>query len=274
MDMYAKCCMLVKAQEVLEGIPFQDVISWSVLISRYVHQGQGEEAISCFERMQIEGFSPDEVTFASIVKACGSMRAIVKGKHIHSDIIHRGLLETNVVLGNALVDMYAGCGFLTEAQNVFEKLPNRDIASWNALIAGCVECGLDQEALMLYRKMQLEGLPPDDVTFVSALRACGNVGFLDMGHAVHADIICKGITHGLYVGNTILDMYANCGALSEAWVTFIKLPNPDVIAWNTIIKGYGMNHDGKMAMQIFKDMKKQGVKPDAITFTCLLTACS
>ena len=104
-----------KAQEVLEGLPTRNVVSWSTVIVGYAQQGQCHEALNCLKRMQSEGLSPNTVTFISILKACMNTGAINKGKQIHDESVQRGLLEEDIVLGTTLVDMYARCGMLTKS---------------------------------------------------------------------------------------------------------------------------------------------------------------
>ncbi|MCO5565212.1 hypothetical protein L7F22_018885 [Adiantum nelumboides] len=124
-DMYAKYGFLSKAQEVLEKLPRRTLVSWNALIGGYVQHEQSKEAIDCYERLQSEGLCPDIITYVCILKACGIIRAIDRGKEVHDEIICRGLLMESLELGNALVDMYVTFGMLPKAQQVFNELPNR-----------------------------------------------------------------------------------------------------------------------------------------------------
>ena len=178
-SMYVKCGMLAKAQEVLDTLPFRTQFSWNALIAGYSQQGKGHDALNCFERMQNEGLFPDVITYTCIVKACGIIGAIGKGKQMHDEISRRGLLEKDVVLGSALVDMYAKCGALTKAIQVLKELPIRNVVSWNSLIAGFAQQGQGYRALDCLEQMQIEGISPDEVTFISILKACGTIGTID-----------------------------------------------------------------------------------------------
>ena len=120
-NMYARCGELGQAQKVLEELHTRDVVSWSSLISGYARQEQGHEALKCFERMRTEAISPNEVSFICILKACGNIGAIDKGKQIHEEIIDTGLLDKNIMLGNALVDMYAKSCMLEKTTNNTQK---------------------------------------------------------------------------------------------------------------------------------------------------------
>ena len=119
-NMYAKCGAFSKAKQVLEDLPTRNSVTWNALISGYAQQGHGQKALDCFGKMQLEGISADAFTFTSILKACGSIVAIEEGQIIHNEIVGRGLLKRDVVLGTALVDMYAKCGLLRKAQLVLD----------------------------------------------------------------------------------------------------------------------------------------------------------
>ncbi|MCO5565211.1 hypothetical protein L7F22_018884 [Adiantum nelumboides] len=146
-SMYAKCGALAQAQQVLNELHVRDVVSWSALIAGFAQNGHGKKTLDCYVRMRCEGLSPDAITFVSILKACGITKDIEKGKEIHKEIVCQCLLGKNVVLESALVDMYAKCGVIVKAQEVFDGLPEQNLISWSALIAGYVRLGQGVEAL-------------------------------------------------------------------------------------------------------------------------------
>eukprot|EP00250_Pteridium_aquilinum_P013759 c21557_g3_i1 orf=1-1188(+) len=141
-------------------------------------------------------------------------------------------------------------------------------------MAGYAEHGPFQKALEVYKHMQLEGVSPNSFTFACVVKACGNMGALHKGHDVHMEIIKQGVETDLCVGNVLVDMYGRCGTLAESLDVFNKLPIQDVVAWSALIKGFGMNHEVELALQYFMDMQEQGLKADAATMSCLLSACS
>jgi pentatricopeptide repeat protein len=193
-DMYVKCGMLEKAQMVLKDLHIRNVTSWNALIAGYAQQGQGNEALTCFEYMQSKGaLSPDVVTYTCALKACGGVGAIDKGKQIHDEILFRKFLEKDTTLGNALVDMYAKCGALAKAQEVLEELPIRNVISWNALISGYAQGGQGLESLNCFQCMQSDGLAPDEVTFQCVLRACTHAGLFDEVQLMFADMVRNNI---------------------------------------------------------------------------------
>lgn len=274
-DMYAKCGSLLKAQQVFDKLPARNVVCWNALISGYAECGHGEEALKCFQQMHFEGACPDAVTFICSLKACGNVRAIDKGQEIHFEIERQGLLETNLNIGNALLDMYAKCGLPFMAQQVFDKLPVRDVYSWTALIAGYSERGLAAKALHCLDLMKLNGIRPNAVTFICSLKACSSLQTMDKAQELHADIEREGfLERNPVVGNSLIDMYVKCGLLTKAKQVFDKLPVRDVVSWTSLITGYAECGHGKEAVGCFEQMELDGVCSDSALLVCILKACS
>ena len=273
-DMYVKCGVLTRAHEVLKELQTRNVVSWNALISGYVHHGQFCEALNYFEEMQLQGISPNAITFTCILKACGSTGAIDKGKRIHEEIVGQRLLEKDIVLGNALVDMYTKCGVLTKAQSVLEELPKRDIVSWSTVIAGYAQHGQLHEALDCFRKMRSEGLYPNAITFVCLLKACGSAGALNKGEQIHDEIVSRCLLEkDIVLGNALVDMYAKCGVLSKAEKVLEALPVRNVISWSTLIMGHAQHGQCHEALNCIERMEREGLCPNSITFICILKAC-
>ena len=273
-DMYSKCGYLRRAREVLDNLLVRDVISWNALISGYVKYECGKEAIACFEQMQDENISPDAVTFVCTLKACGSLGAIKEGREIHVEISKQGLLERDSVIGSALVDMYAKCGLLQHAQEVFDKLTVHDTVSWTALIAGYANNGHGKEALNCFNQMQSNGLSPNVVTYVCGLKACGSIGAIEKGQEIHAEVDREGLLEAdVSIGNALADMYMKCGSLIKAQDVFDMLPSRDVNSWNALITGYAKFKHGVEALRCFEHMQLEGVLPDSGTFVGVLVAC-
>ena len=271
-DMFIKCGMFDKAQEVFGELPVRDVISWTTLIAGYVEHGFGKEALHCFAQFKYEGLSPDPVMFACILKACGNIGDCVLGQEIHVDIIKRKLL-TNELVGNALVNMYAGCGLLGKSREVFDELSVQDVVSWTALIAGYVEHGFNVEALKTFNEMRMEEVNPNLVTYICCLKACSNLQSLDEGWIIHADVVKEGIEVDLFIGNTLVDLYAKCGSFIEAQDVFDEQPFQDIVSLNALISGFAEQGFGKEALLVYMQMQEKGISPDIVTFASILKAC-
>ena len=273
-DMYVKCGMLAKAQEVLEELSVRDAVTWNTLIAGFVQHEQEHDAFHCFAEMQREGLSPDRTTFLCILKACGTTKAIAKGKEIHYAIVKRGMLEKSTMLFTALVDMYAKCGVLSKAKEVLESPLARDVDSWNALILGYARQELSSEALKCFERMQRERISPNEVTFIYLLKACGSIAAIDEGTRVHDEIANRAfLEKSIAVGNALIDMYAKCGVLAKAHQVLEALPVRDTISWNALISGYINEDQSQEALNCFTKMQREGLTPDEITLTCVLKAC-
>jgi pentatricopeptide repeat protein len=225
--MYAKCGMLGKAEEVMKQLPVQNIVSWSTLVAGYADLNQGHEALECFGRMQIQGMSPNTVTYISLLKACGRTGALELGKTIHDEVVHGKLLDKDIALGNAVVDMYARCDMLAKARDILEGLPTRNVVTWNALIAGYAQQGQGHEALKCFEQMQSEGMHPNDVTFVSMLCACGHSGLSkETGILFESMTLHYGITPNLKHQTCMVVVFGFKGQFDNAISVIKAMPSP------------------------------------------------
>ncbi|KAJ7542948.1 hypothetical protein O6H91_01G084700 [Diphasiastrum complanatum] len=270
-EMYAKCGSVLDARKVFNAMPEHNVFSWTAIISAYGDHGQGEEAITLFQQMQQTGIAPDKVAFAVVLKACARIAALEHGKQLHSVIIQHGF-ESDVVIGNTLIDMYARCGCIDHARQVFNKMSEQDVVSWSAMIAGYAQNGLCKEALALYEQMKQESVQPNNVTYVILLKVCARIVALEQGRQLHSDIIRSGFETDVIVGNTLVDMYVKCGSIELARQAFNKMSERDVVSWSTMTAGYAHNGLGKEALALYEQMKQEGVHPDDVTYVVLLKA--
>ena len=272
-DMYAKCGAIEDARKVFDNLHDPSLVLWTALISGYAENGHGDEALKCYEHMQHKGLVPDAVTFSCILKACGSIGASEKAKEIHAEILRGGLLGKDIILGNALMDMYGKFHAVLKVQEVFDQHHLRDAVTWNILISGYCQQGHGIEALSCFARMQCEAFPPDAVTFSCILKACGNLCATQKGKEIHSMIEIGVSQMNSMVGSALVEMYAKCGFLCEADVVLESLPNKNVYSWNAIISGYMNAELDQDAIEAFEEMKKDGVEPDKATYSCILKAC-
>ncbi len=160
---------------------------------------------------------PDRFTFVLVIRACAGLGRLDEGRSVHVQIIESGL-ESQVFVGNSLIAMYAKCGSIEDAWKVFNKMSSRDVVTWNAMILGHVKFGQGQKAL--FRQMQQENVKPDSFIFVGVLNACASIGALEEGRCAHAEFIQSGCESHVFVGNSLVDMYAKCGSIEDAWIVF------------------------------------------------------
>ncbi|KAI5069763.1 hypothetical protein GOP47_0016064 [Adiantum capillus-veneris] len=268
-DMYAKSGFLLEASYVLSALPVRNVVSWTALIGGYAEQGLGEEALAEFGKMQLEGVSPNAVTIACLLKAWDS----VATKDNIGDFVQKVKgtdCEKDPLVGNTLVGINAKLGFKQDALRIFDRVKNKDVVSWNALISGLVEYGDAMEALIHYEKMPQDLVSPNAVTFTCICKACGSLGDVEQALLVHSEIIKLGLEEDSFLGNSVSCMYAKCDSLLEAVEVFDKLLVKNVVSWSALIGGYAKHGPRSEALKYFEQMKLEGVPPGAFTFTSVL----
>ncbi|KAH7373757.1 hypothetical protein KP509_17G073400 [Ceratopteris richardii] len=271
-NMYTDHELFARAHEILHSL-HNDVISWNSLIAGYVKHGRNKEALGYYHQMKVKGLTPNTGTYASILKACSTLGLINVGKAIHTELIREDL-ATELVIGSALVDMYANCGYLTEAQEIFDKLEARNVISWTALISGYVKHGAHQEALDHFDSMEREGISPEATTLICILKACGLLGATEKGRAIHAAAARKALDRELIVGSSLVDMYANCGLLFTAQEVFDCIPVRDAACWNALLVGYAQLGESYMVFRSFDKMGIEGYRYSVTSFISVLNACS
>ncbi|KAI5063600.1 hypothetical protein GOP47_0022147 [Adiantum capillus-veneris] len=272
LDMYCKCGNLEEALKVFDTQENRTVVAWGALLAGYVQHGHGVQALKLFERMQVENIDPNLIIYSSTLKACSQTGQLIEGRLIHSYIIKSGL-QSDIVVQNTLVDMYARCGSIEEAHTVFGGMSTHDVVSWGSLIAGYAVHGPSDIAFKLFHEMQQEGLQPCKATFLIMLKACvaGKATF--RGRMLHDQIIRCGYELDTAVGNTVVDMYAKCGSLQEAHRVFDRLQDRNVVSWGALIAGYTAHGLGNIALQLFQEMYLKGVAVGISILTCMLKVC-
>lgn len=215
-DMYAKCGSTLDARKGFDYLQEPDMVLWTSMIGGYVQNGENENALTLYGGMRIEGIMPNELTMASVLKACSCLAALEQGKQIHACAIKHGF-GLEVPIGSALSTMYAKCGNLEEGSLVFRRTQWRDVVSWNAMISGLAQNGNGIEALELFEEMLLEGTEPDHVTFVNILSACSHMGLIDRGWVYFNLMSDKfGIVPRVEHYACMVDMLGRAGKLDEA----------------------------------------------------------
>ncbi|KAK7327890.1 hypothetical protein VNO77_21983 [Canavalia gladiata] len=263
---------VVSASHVFRSIYSLDVVSWTSIVSGLAKCGFEAQAIHAFSSMNVK---PNAATLVSALSACSNLRALRFGKAIHGYGM-KLIVHGNVVFDNAMLDLYAKCVSLKNAEHLFEKMSERDVVSWTTMLMGYARAGHCEEAFAVFKRMVLDGeAKPNEATIVTVLSACASTGALSLGQWVHSYLETRGdlVVDG-NIGNALLNMYVKCGDMQMGIRVFDLILHKDVISWGTAICGLAMNGHGKQALQLFSRMLIQGVAPDDVTFIGLLSACS
>ncbi len=147
------------------------------------------------------------------------------------------------------------------------------MVTWNARILRHVKCRQGQNVLELFQQMQKESVQPDSLAFLGVLNACARIVALEEGRCVHQQIVEHGWDSDVFVGRSLLDMYAKCGSMEDAWRVFNKMPSQDLVTWTAILVRCAMHGHGKESPKHFEQMCQEDVQPDNIMFIFLLSAC-
>ncbi|KAF8661594.1 hypothetical protein HU200_057016 [Digitaria exilis] len=225
---------------------------------------------------------------------------------LHSLLLRAGLAASDAHVSASLIQAYCACGRVSAARGVFDEMRERDVVAWNVMIAGYVKSGdlvsarelfdvmpernvvswttvigayaqmkQPEEALEVFRRMQVEeGIEPDGVALLSVLSACGDLGAVDLGEWVHMFVVRRGLFQKIPLMNAIIDMYVKCGCIKKAVEVFEGMEEKSVVTWTTLIAGFALHGLGLQAVEMFCRMERENVVPNDVTFLALLSACS
>ncbi|KAL6633468.1 hypothetical protein ACP70R_026139 [Stipagrostis hirtigluma subsp. patula] len=287
----------------------RDVVSWTSAIARAARQGDLRAAAAALSAMLSSPAAPapNDVTLLTVVSACADCPSSPLARHLALSLHARAvkLFPSHLLLCTCLARFYLASrlphlalqlfgampvrsavtyntmisglmrnGLVDAAFEVFDGMPAPDKVSWTALIDGCVKNGRHDEAIDCFRAMLLDGVEPDYVTLIAVVSACAEVGALGLGMWVHRLAVGQGLERNVRVANSLIDMYARCGQVELAAQVFRSMRKRTVVSWNSMIVGLAANGQCTDAVEHFEAMRRQGFKPDAVTFTGVLTACS
>uniref|UniRef100_A0A6V7QW09 Pentatricopeptide repeat-containing protein n=1 Tax=Ananas comosus var. bracteatus TaxID=296719 RepID=A0A6V7QW09_ANACO len=303
LDAYICCSKMEDALTFFDKIPEKNVVSWTSVVAGCSQHERNGEAICYFHRMLKTGLRADKVLLVCALTACAGLMDSKKGFKIHALILKHGV-GSDVIVGSVLVMLYARCGgfseairiinhmplvddfswsvliaeyakhgFIDSAIKLFDCLEKKSVPLWNALIGGYSELGMNEEAHKAFGKMQLEGKKGDEFTYGSLLLASDLVG-LSYGEQLHSQTIKLGIDSSVFVGSALIDMYSYNFECEAAIRIFDVLDEPNLVCWNSLISGLGLNKlDGK-ALCALRLMMVFGLVPDNITLSLILDSCS
>ncbi|XP_024520062.1 pentatricopeptide repeat-containing protein At3g09040, mitochondrial-like [Selaginella moellendorffii] len=276
-QMYGRCGELSRAREAFDAIEEPNLFSWAILMAAYVLNGRDRAALRLFRAMDQQGIPAESATLVSAIGAIAGIgdlalaRAIevrVRGTVLDRTIVAGGA-RSDVIVETAMINMFSKCGAVIEALAVFDRIQDRNLVSWNAMIAAFAQNGHRREAMELYRRMEEEGIRADESTYPSVLGACQS---LAEGRLIHARICSAGLELDVVVGSALVSMHGRFGALEAARDVFDRMEHKNVITWCAMISAYAQNGHPRQALDCFARMGK--IKPNSVTFLAVLEACS
>ncbi|KAG4945780.1 hypothetical protein JHK82_041825 [Glycine max] len=217
------------------------------LARNYARNGMVGEALASFEQMSVRGMKPNSSTLSGLLSACPASGSVQVVRHVAS-FVEEQKVKLDAVLGTALVDVYAKCGFLDEAMDIFERMEDKDVKSWTAMISGLGVHGQPKNAIRLFNRMEKEGFKPNEVTFLAILTACSHGGLVVEGMEVFKLMVQEyGFSPQVEHYGCLIDLLGRAGMLHEAHKLIDSLPiKGDATAWRTLLSACRIYGDVKL----------------------------
>lgn len=250
-----------------------DMVSWNSMIAAYANNLLCEESFGCFRLMRLDHGEINPITLSTLISVCGNPESLMWGRGIHGVVVKMGL-DSNTCICNTLITMYSDSGRYKDAEDLFHGMKERDLISWNSIMAGYVSEGRSLDALTVLANLLRMGKMVNYVSFTSALAACSHEELLTEGRIIHAIVVMFGLHENLIVGNALVTMYGKCCMTSEAMQVFSKMPQRELVTWNALIGGYAENKEPEKAIETYKLMREWGEPTNYITMISILGACT
>ncbi|KAI3676548.1 hypothetical protein L1987_86159 [Smallanthus sonchifolius] len=292
------------ARKIIQLTANHETDIWNSCLKDFSESDSPNDAVRLFNRLCTYGVCLNAFTLTFLIKACTKLSDGLGGRIVHGFIEKLGF-QSNLFLQNSLVHLYVVSGEVDNARQLFDKMPDRDVVTWNimikhlvkrgdvdeayglfatmpernvrswtSMIMGFVRGGRPKDAIELFTRMEEERLCPNEVTVVAVLAACADLCALDLGKKIHEFSNRSGFKRNVRVCNTLLDMYIKCGCLEAACGVFEEMENRTVVSWSAMIQGLATNGKGEEALTLFSKMIQSQIKPNEVTFIGLLHACS
>ncbi|WMV21661.1 hypothetical protein MTR67_015046 [Solanum verrucosum] len=275
-DEYVKaneCGFLRYAELVFYGVANKTVSSWNALISGYARNEDPLKALTLSSEMMDSGLLPDWFTIGSLLFACSHLKLLHCGTLIHGFVLRNGL-ETDMSTLVSLVSFYMTCGKPELAQRLFDRIEDKNVVSWNVMIAGYLQNALPDKAFCLLRDMVCHRFQPDEISVTSVLGACSKLSAVKLGKEVHCFALKSNLIEDSFVHCSIIDMYAKSGFIEMSKYVFDHIPLKDIASWTAIITGYAVHGLGMESIELFQEMQKSGFSPASLTYVSILMACN
>ncbi|KAL8467512.1 hypothetical protein ACS0TY_030948 [Phlomoides rotata] len=235
LNFYAKCREVEMGRQVFDEMSERNVVAWSAMIGGYAKFGMVNEALEMFREMQRGGVEPDEVTMVSVISACAMTGALDLGKWLHTFIDKKGI-NKDLEVNTALVNMYAKCGCIEKAHEVFDAMPVKDAKAWSSMIVGFAIHGLAKDALDTFEKMGEAQVEPNLVTLIGVLSACAHGGLVSEGRKYWSSMIECGIEPSMEHYGCMVDLFCRTSRTEEAFLFVANMPlAPNPAIWRTLL---------------------------------------
>jgi len=272
-SVFSKCGDVDTAKLLFGMIKKPDLVSYNAMISGFSSNGETECGVKLFRELLVSGERVSSSTMVGLIPVSSPFGHLHLACCIHGFCVKSGII-LHPSVSTALTTIYSRLNEIDLARRLFDESSEKTVAAWNAMISGYTQNGLTETAISLFQEMMATEFIPNPVTITSILSACAQLGALSFGKWVHQLIRSKNLEPNIYVLTALIDMYAKCGNILEAWQLFDSMSEKNTVTWNTMIFGYGLHGYGHEALQLFNEMLELGFQPSSVTFLSVLYACS
>ncbi|TYH98905.1 hypothetical protein ES332_A11G030400v1 [Gossypium tomentosum] len=227
---------------------------WLNLISILANGGTDMDLV-LYEasKMLHSGIKPNDYSLVHLVRISTDLGYVSYCQQLHCCVLKSGF-ASNAFVSNALMRFYRRIDLLCEADKLFVEIPQPSVISWNSMISGYVQTGKFRKALGLFLELHRSEVCCNEYSFTSALAACGQLGFLQLGKSIHSKVLKFGFECAVVVGNCLIDTYGKCGAVGDAILVFNTMIDNDIISWNSVLAACARNGNLEQAFSVWGEM--------------------
>ncbi|KAL5208318.1 hypothetical protein ABZP36_032753 [Zizania latifolia] len=254
---YGRAARLDDARALFDAMPEKTAVAWGAMLSAYVGDGSFTEAVGVFQEMLRARVRPNRAAVVGVLTACTALGALEQGKWVHALVA--GAMDG--VVATALVDMYAKCGSLEMARQVFAGMAERDVFAYTAMISGLSDHGRCREAIELFGRMQAEGVRPNEVTFICVLSACGRAGLVGCAREIFASMTTAyGMDPGVEHYGSLVDVLGRAGLVEESLDVVREMPmRPDSYVLGALLNACAARGDTEAGKKVADWLAEMGL---------------
>ncbi|KAJ8771790.1 hypothetical protein K2173_026967 [Erythroxylum novogranatense] len=247
-DLYGKCRDTRSAQEVFDGLPDKDLVTWNALISGFAQTECPDGALKAFRLMLSKQIRPNSVTLACVLSVCVHLSLMILCKEVHCYVLRHGY-DHNILVSNSLVSTYAKCGNISNSWTMFEKMLTRDKVSWNSIMLGLGMHGQFDKMFVTFEEMKEAGAKPDHTTITALLSACSHGGKVEMGWKyLKCMVEDYNLEPRIEQYTCMVDLLGRAGLLNQAYNLIMQMPySPDDRIWGSLLGSCKNHGDAKLA---------------------------
>ena len=272
-NLYAKCGCISEAMRVFNLSCEKNIVMWNAMLNGFVRNELQEEAIQMFQYMRRFGLESDEFTFVSVLGACAYLDSYCLGRQVHCVTI-KNCMDASLFVANATLDMHSKFGAIDDAKAIFALIPYKDSISWNALIVGLAHNEEEEESIRMLKQMNLDGIPPDEVSLATIINACSNIRATETGKQIHCLAVKYNICSNQAVSSSLIDLYSKHEDIDSARKVLAQVDASSIVPMNALIAGLVQNNKEDEAIRLFQQLLRDGLKPSSFTFSSILSGCT